>query len=677
MSSTPLSDETAARKRWGDAYPCEIHAANLCGETYLGQFLSCEVLVNGDFSWNRSYFVLAGGGKEGACVLRYLSPGDVSPRAQLHVERLRVDIMDDVVMINEDATKTFWFLRSDSAEGTMEWGAALKRAQAGDLSAFSEKVELVRKATRLSSAAGSVGGSGSAKRESLGSSASPSSPRLTSHDYADARPLPLFLGRTEGGVLVRSAGSNPSIPGGTTIMSEFAFLFRSKKDRIVNKKQLAGLLLTGGLWNSNLRSVCWKVLLGALPSSLDKWASFALESRSAYKHLSDIHLVGARKVAEHIARDMAASGNDGDLRDQSLLDALNSSKDEVKRPRARPAGAHRSAATSSTSSVVGARDWKDFDAIGVAERSKRSVSDSVRQAAEIDFDPDSLGIDQMARQPSAEISEASAGAMLQYGRHMRVKAIIAKDLDRTQVSNAYFHSAHVRETMSRILLTWALSNPDIGYQQGMNEILAIVLLVLHTDCESQTDVRSGESFDAALRSAVSAEYIESDAYDLFSRIMERMCSVFSPSSRPSTPPPAVDSGEGDLGGKSLVDRLSQVQHVLLQRTDPVLAAKLHALSVDPDMYLVRWVKVMLTREYGTSELLLLWDAIFAATPSDFALLESICVEMIRHPSIRPFLMSASDSTDVLRILKSYPKLKEDEVCALVRDSAKTWRKHLI
>ena len=263
------------------------------------------------------------------------------------------------------------------------------------------------------------------------------------------------------------------------------------------------------------------------------------------------------------------------------------------------------------SSNVDASDWKDFDAIGEAERSRRSTSDghsiardnpSVAWGAEESVGSSSADLEGEvhARQPSAEISDASAGAMFQYSRHMRVKATIAKDLERTQVSNAYFHRAHVREMMSRVLLTWALSNPDIGYHQGMNEILAIILLVLHGDCDAQSDIRGAESLDEAMRAAVCPEFIENDAYDLFSRIMERMCSIFSPSSRPSTPLPAVDAEDGDqeeeTRGKSLVDRLSHIQHVLLQRTDPVLAAA--RTFRGSRMYLVRWVKVMLTREYA-------------------------------------------------------------------------------
>ena len=143
--------------------------------------MACEVLVNGDFSWNRSYFVLAGKNEHDACILRYLSPGDVSPRAQLHVKHLRIEIIDDVVMVNESATKTFWFLRSHTIEATKEWGEALKHAQRGDMSAFTEKVERARKATRLSSS--------SQKRISGRYNLCQGVPALTamtSRDYADA-----------------------------------------------------------------------------------------------------------------------------------------------------------------------------------------------------------------------------------------------------------------------------------------------------------------------------------------------------------------------------------------------------------------------------------------------------------------------------------------------------------
>ena len=65
------------------------------------------------------------------------------------------------------------------------------------------------------------------------------------------------------------------------------------------------------------------------------------------------------------------------------------------------------------------------------------------------------------------------------------------------------------------------------------------------------------------------------------------------------------SSDGEGGGSSDVEdkvdalqsRLTRIHSTLLQKLDPPLATHLAALGVEPQMYLLRWVRLMLSREF--------------------------------------------------------------------------------
>lgn len=66
----------------------------------------------------------------------------------------------------------------------------------------------------------------------------------------------------------------------------------------------------------------------------------------------------------------------------------------------------------------------------------------------------------------------------------KAKRIILRDVHRTDRNNHYFsHKRNLRKVY-RILLVYALFHPDVGYAQGMNDILVQFLLVTHSEVDS-------------------------------------------------------------------------------------------------------------------------------------------------------------------------------------------------
>lgn len=88
--------------------------------------------------------------------------------------------------------------------------------------------------------------------------------------------------------------------------------------------------------------------------------------------------------------------------------------------------------------------------------------------------------------------------------------------------------------------------------------------------------------------------------------------------------------------------------------DPALGSHLESLEVAPQLYAMRWVRLMFTREFPLEDALQIWDGIFAEDTS-LALVDFVCLGMLER--IRAKLLS-SDSSEALRILMNYPTQRQ-------------------
>ena len=79
------------------------------------------------------------------------------------------------------------------------------------------------------------------------------------------------------------------------------------------------------------------------------------------------------------------------------------------------------------------------------------------------------------------LSEDTAGAIFQYLVKSDFARQIWKDVTRTQQTIAWFVEAETQKLMHRILLVWSLAHQDVGYKQGMNELLAVLLYLICTE----------------------------------------------------------------------------------------------------------------------------------------------------------------------------------------------------
>ena len=108
-----------------------------------------------------------------------------------------------------------------------------------------------------------------------------------------------------------------------------------------------------------------------------------------------------------------------------------------------------------------------------------------------------------------------------------MKDLIKQDVSRTLQEFDYFHKVEVKDLLTQLLFLWGRENPDYGYKQGMNEILAMVVIVFETERVSQSGERKdwNSLSDAEIASNHLLEYLfdidgaKADIYACYDRIL--------------------------------------------------------------------------------------------------------------------------------------------------------------
>jgi TBC1 domain family member 13 len=229
-----------------------------------------------------------------------------------------------------------------------------------------------------------------------------------------------------------------------------------------------------------------------------------------------------------------------------------------------------------------------------------------------------LTVDPSMANPAGDhpLSADSGSRWAEYFRDKDLREVIEKDVVRTHADLHRF--LPLRDSLSRILFVYSKDNPtgSDGYRQGMNEMVAPLLLVF-------ADAPFVHVSDA-----------EADAFFCFQIIMKEMERVY-----------AVKETEFMGIGR----QLKELQ-ALLRIKDPRLEAHLAQIGVDPRFYALRWIRVWLTREFDVPEALRVWDSLLAA---DIRLpwLRYICVAMLIR--IRALLL-VQDFSGCMKLLLHYP-----------------------
>ena len=203
---------------------------------------------------------------------------------------------------------------------------------------------------------------------------------------------------------------------------------------------------------------------------------------------------------------------------------------------------------------------------------------------------------------------------------------LQKDIERTHSDRAFFQSPNTHRLMERIFFIWMYECKQFAsYQQGMNELLGIILLALRRDIWTARTKPLEEQDEYLKTNLIDPAYLEHDAYLLFRSLMTLCLPFFTaaalpaqsknnknnfPASSPgslsgsSEQSSQTSSANGDVKnhekeqeeenkGPPLYRKIQHIHHNMLKHIDPALHSHLERHDVVSTTYEFRLTKTLI------------------------------------------------------------------------------------
>jgi TBC1 domain family member 5 len=188
---------------------------------------------------------------------------------------------------------------------------------------------------------------------------------------------------------------------------------------------------------------------------------------------------------------------------------------------------------------------------------------------------------------------------------------IFQDVERCMQDNSFFQQPSTQKILLDILFIYSKLHPDIGYRQGMHELLAPILWVVYCDAIEPDGLASKEGEDILFVDVLDQSYIEHDAFTLFCAVMQTAKSFY------------------EIGDSisPIVERSRRIHDEYLGEVDPELANHLQVIEILPQIFLLRWIRLLFGREFSLKDTLSVWDVLFAEGLS-LSLVDMTCLAML-------------------------------------------------
>ena len=269
-----------------------------------------------------------------------------------------------------------------------------------------------------------------------------------------------------------------------------------------------------------------------------------------------------------------------------------------------------------------------------------------------------------------------------YHEEKETKKLINLDLNRTFQELALFHNEEIKNKLSRILFIWDNENPDLGYQQGMNDIVSIIFLCLYPyyfpnekKISMETIIKNKEKINKIENSEIlylffhDEEEFESDLYICFNSMMKKGVKSlydFDFESKDKQ----IDymkkillfKNEFNLEKEELDSplnlRCNMIIKEKLKKLDYELYNHFNKIGLDCTVFLQRWLKCVFNREFELKDVLIIWDAVIAFPEIqkgyNLSKIDLIALSMILR--IRNILLLC-DQNQCFMMLLQYPRIE--------------------
>lgn len=173
----------------------------------------------------------------------------------------------------------------------------------------------------------------------------------------------------------------------------------------------------------------------------------------------------------------------------------------------------------------------------------------------------------------------------------------------------FFEDEGIRRMTVNGLFVWCRMHEDVSYRQGMHELMAPIIFCLEGEKLAATAPAGAPAGAQEVSALLSAAEVEADAFLVFEAVMRDMKQFFL------THAPARIVAGDEVEDDEVSPALSLVRRVqskLLPRVDAEVGDAMASMDVQPQVYGLRWVRLLFGREFEIEDVLVLWDGLFAA-----------------------------------------------------------------
>lgn len=189
----------------------------------------------------------------------------------------------------------------------------------------------------------------------------------------------------------------------------------------------------------------------------------------------------------------------------------------------------------------------------------------------------------------------------------------------------------------------------------MHELLAPLLWVVYQDSidvVSMTSSKRDEEGVDFMLTVLDSQYVEHDTFSLFCALMQTAKTFY-------------EVGE-TRDSSMIVAHSERIHNDLLASVDPDLSIRLQVVGVVPQIYVIRWLRLLFGREFDFKDVLKLWDILFAEGLK-LEIIDMACVALILR--LRWQLIDADYTTAITTLTRLNMPKEGDSARAIIKDAA--------
>ena len=210
--------------------------------------------------------------------------------------------------------------------------------------------------------------------------------------------------------------------------------------------------------------------------------------------------------------------------------------------------------------------------------------------------------------------------------YKEILSLIKLDVDRTFQDLDLFHNNKIKELLTKILFVYSIDNPHPSYCQGMNEILGTLFLSFYPSLKfnkfskEEIDKENNDIItnkEILYYFIIDEQFFEADLFTIYIELMSRNLTVLysynddkyknvksfgAEDTKNLTLEDLKKSEESDL-----MKRIKKIFYIYLKNDQEYF--ELLNKSIEPNLFLLRWILCVLNREISLKNIFWIWDCI--------------------------------------------------------------------